>query len=256
MKRIDIPTCLGNIAVFQKVGATDKTPLLLLHGVYFDHHLWDFQIGEINERTVLAVDMPLHGESRCIASGGWTMNDCAIMLIEILDHLHINQVIAVGHSWGSMTILRAAHRNPERFASIGLCNMPLHAAKPVQKILFALQHLMLPFRSFYRKKAAEALFGKKSLEKNPGLYGELERSMRLLSNKEIKHIDKVVITDAIDGTVFLKKINRKTMSLKGVEDYVPNPPGIDVVLVEGGHISPLESPEEVSRFIKRIIDYF
>jgi 3-oxoadipate enol-lactonase len=56
--------------------------------------------------------MPLHGHSRENIRPNWTLNDCADMLIEILDSLHIPRVIAIGHSWGSMTILRAAHKHP------------------------------------------------------------------------------------------------------------------------------------------------
>ena len=249
-----IQTNVGKIAIQVKKTNADKTPLILLHGVYFDHHLWDYQSNKINDRTVIAIDMPYHGKSREITKANWTLNDCADMLIEILDSLEIRKAVAVGHSWGSMTILRAAHRHPQRFESIGLCNMPLHAATKKQKAVKWFQHLMLPFRKFYMKKAAEALFGKKSLAEDPSLFDQLSRPMSILTDKEVKEIDKKVILDAEDTTSLILQMQVKAKALKGKEDYVPAPRGIETVLVEGGHISPLEEPQKVLEFIRSLTD--
>ena len=128
-----IPTKLGKIAVYQQIADSDKTPIILLHGVYFDHHLWDAVIESLNDRTIITLDMPMHGMSKQLSKNDWTLADCADMLIEILHDLKLPKVIAIGHSWGSMTILRAAHKNPELFSAIGLCNMPYMAASKTKK---------------------------------------------------------------------------------------------------------------------------
>jgi pimeloyl-ACP methyl ester carboxylesterase len=184
-----INTNLGKIAVYPKLVDSDKTPIIFLHGVYFDHHLWDEVIDSIQDRTTYSVDMPFHGLSKEITKNDWSLNDCAEMLLEILDSLKITKVIAVGHSWGSMTILRAASKQPERFESVLLCNMPFFAATKKQKLTFGLQHSMLIFRNFYTKQAVKALFGKTSLKENPSLIDQLKRPMNLLSNAQIKHTD-------------------------------------------------------------------
>jgi pimeloyl-ACP methyl ester carboxylesterase len=140
-----IQTNIGKIAIHKTELTSDKLPVILLHGVYFDHHLWDEQVKHIDDRTVVTIDMPFHGESREITKLDWSLNDCADMLLEILDNLQIPRVIAIGHSWGSMTILRAAYKHPERFEGIGLCNMPFEAASPKQIRMFKLQHTLLFF---------------------------------------------------------------------------------------------------------------
>lgn len=137
--------------------------------------------------------MPLHGESKEIAKSNLFLTDCSDMLIEILDSLKIPKVFVIGHSWGSMTILRAASKHPESFEGIGLCNMPFLAASKKQKASFGLQHSMLIFRNFYIKQAAKALYGKTSLAENPSLLNLLSRPMNALTNKDIKQIDKKVI---------------------------------------------------------------
>ena len=249
-----IKTNIGKIAVYSNQRETEKTPIIFLHGVYFDHQLWDNQISKIIDRTVITLDMPLHGESREITNPNWTLNDCADMLIEILDSLHINKVIAIGHSWGSMTILRAANKNPQRFESIGLCNMPFHTASKKQKAIFGLQHSILLFRKFYTKQAAKSLFGKTSLAKNPSLVNLLSRPMNTLKNEEIRQIDKKVILEAEDTTTLIQNLQVKAIALKGKEDYVPTPPKIETIIVDGGHISPLEEPLKVIDLIKKLID--
>jgi pimeloyl-ACP methyl ester carboxylesterase len=224
----------------------------LLHGVYFDHHLWDYQISKIKDRTVVTIDMPLHGESREIIKPDWTLSDCADMLIEILDKLNYEKVIAAGHSWGSMTILRAASKHPERFEAIGLCNMPFKAATSRQRRLFRLQHAMLTFRKFYTKQAAKSLFGDTSLSGNPDLLKQLERPMNRLSGRQVREIDKKVIVDAEDATPLILDLKMRAMALKGAEDYVPTPSGIQTVVIEGGHVSPLEQPDSVLEFLKSL----
>lgn len=247
-----VKTNIGNIAVFQQIADSDKTPIILLHGVYFDHHLWDAVIESIKARTIITLDMPMHGMSKELKDD-WSLADCADMLIEILHVLQLPRVIAIGHSWGSMTILRAAHKNPELFSSIGLCNMPFMAASKGKKLTQRMQHAMLPFRNFYTQQAAKALFGKSSLNANPSLTGELNRTMDLLTIPQIKHTDRAVIANAEDTILLMKTLKVKAMALKGEEDYVPAPPYLETIIVKGGHVSPIENPDGVIEFVKRVL---
>lgn len=245
-----IHTNIGKIAIYQKEVDSSKIPIIFLHGVYFDHHLWDDVINSINDRTTYSVDMPFHGFSKEITKNDWSLNDCSDMLLDILNSLQITKLIAVGHSWGSMTILRAASKQPDRFERMLLCNMPFLAATKKQKLTFHLQHSMLLFRNFYTKQAAKALFGKTSLKENPSLVDQLKRPMDLLSNAQIKQTDKAVITDAEDASELIRNLKVKTIAVKGEEDYVPKPQFIDAIIVKGGHISPLEKPEEILSLVQ------
>lgn len=249
-----IPVKLGKIAVYIKPATSDKTPLILLHGVYFDHYLWDQVIDSIEDRTVITLDMPWHGLSRQITKDDWTLDDCAAMLLELLDHLKINKIIAVGHSWGSMTILRAAIKQPKQFASIGLCNMPFQAASATKKFAMRLQHTLLVFRDFYTRQAAKALFGPSSRKQNPDFFNQLKRPMDILTNKQVRHTDKAVIMNAEDASAFIKNLKVPAVALKGEEDYVPAPPGIETILVKGGHVSPLENSHTIIKFCTKLIN--
>ena len=229
-------------------------PVLFLHGVYFDHHLWDWHTERITDHTTIAIDMPLHGKSGGQAKNGWTLADCSKMVIEILDALNIREVIAIGHSWGSMSILRAAHDNPDRFTAVGLCNMPFKAASIRTRILFKMQHLLLGFRTFYTKQVAKALFGRDTFQADPGLLALLESSMSRLSGTEIRETDTAVIIHAENTEPLIRSLEVPALALRGKEDYVPESAYIRTTTVLGGHVSPAEAPEDVFSFIRAVIE--
>jgi 3-oxoadipate enol-lactonase len=124
-------------------------------------------MNNITDRTVIAIDMPLHGESKTNIKKNWTLDDCANMLLEILDSLQVEKVIAIGHTWGSMTILRAANKNHNRFESLGLCNMPFKETPKSEKRKFKLLHTFLPFRKLYMTQAGKSLMASESSENQP-----------------------------------------------------------------------------------------
>jgi hypothetical protein len=127
------------------------------------------------------------------------------------------------------------------------------AASKAKKLTIRMQHAMLPFRNFYTHQAAKALFGKSSLNANPSLTGELKRTMDLLTIPQIKHTDRAVIANAEDTILLMKTLKVKVMALKGEEDYVPAPPYLETIIVKGGHVSPIENPDGVIEFVKRVL---
>lgn len=253
MERKIINTAIGQIAVFEKESEAMKTPVIFLHGVYLDHNLWQNQIDAISDRRVIAVDMPLHGQSKGGIKDDWSLDDCAAMLIEILDSLNIEKVIAIGHSWGSMTIVRAADKYPNRFKSLGLCNMPFQKTSKKEKRSIKMQHMALVFRTFYIKQAGKALIGKESLSEKPDLIQKVIAPMSKLTNKEIKYTDRAVRINAEDVTDLVSRLTMPILALVGEEDYVGTPPIQNTKTVNGGHVSPLEVPGDVNNMVSELI---
>ena len=144
-------------------GNDSLAPIVFLHRLYFDQHLWHEQVAAIDDRTVILLDMPHHGASTSINKPCWTLADCATMLLDILAELNIHSVIAVGHSWGGRTIAQATLMKPEVFAAIGLCNIPFQKSPRSLKVLTTIQHTLLSFRSFYITQTGKSLYGKNSL---------------------------------------------------------------------------------------------
>ncbi len=132
--------------------------------------------------------------------------------------------------------------------------MSFLAATKKQKATIGFQHSMLLLRNFYTKQSVKSLFGKTSLKENPSLINQLQRPMNILSDKQIKQVDKAVMMNAEDTTQLIKTLKVKAIALKGEEDFVPTPPNIETVLVKGGHVSPLEKPWEVSGLVSRLVE--
>ena len=250
MKKQVLKTSMGNIAIYCRE-VKDTVPIILLHGVYFDHHLLSYQASRINNRTIITIDMPLHGGSINNVPDNWNLADCGEMLLEIINELHFQKVIAIGHSWGSMAILRAAYKYPERFQSVGFCNMPFEKTTGKMKWVFHIMHLLLPFRTFYTKQMAKAFYGKQTLKEKPELFEYFDLSMAKLSNLTVRKIDSNVIISADDATDKIASLQIPALALKGKEDYVPVP-RLPTKIVDGGHFSPLEVPEEVFEFIIKV----
>lgn len=252
METTFINTSIGNIAVHAKV-VEGTTPIIFLHGVYYDYRLWEYQTSRITDRTVIAIDMPFHGESVDNIKANWSLEDGAMMLIEILDAMEIESVYAIGHSWGSMTVLRAASKYPQRFKAVGFCNLPFKVSSDKQKRQLKLAHRFLFLRNIYTKQAAKSIIGKSSLKANNQALNYLKSSMGKLSKSDIKMTDYAVIIHATDATDLVDNLTVKALCLKGKEDYVNVPGNIPMTIVNGGHSSPMEASEAVLEFIKKVI---
>lgn len=57
---VRVPTLLGNIAVETET-REGSLPIIFLHGVYLDRHLWDAQASAIRQLDIAVVIMPDHG---------------------------------------------------------------------------------------------------------------------------------------------------------------------------------------------------
>lgn len=245
-----IKTNIGKIACY--LDEVENTlPILFLHGVYYDHNLWNYQTTRIKDRTVITVDMPLHGKSKGLNKNNWTIVDCSKMLIEIIDALGYKKIYAIGHSWGSMTILRAASQYPEKFVAVGFCNMPLDSGSNGKHLKFSFQHALLSFREFYTNQVAKAMFSKENRKNDPEIVDYLKSTMGKLTNEEIRYLDKTVISEVQDGTPYIENLKVKALALRKNKDYVGKPANMELTEVKGAHTSPLEQPEAVLEFIRK-----
>jgi pimeloyl-ACP methyl ester carboxylesterase len=78
--------------------------------------------------------------------------------------------------------------------------------------------------------------------------------MAKLKNREIKHADRTVRLQSRDASEDLKRLEVPVIAIAGEEDYVGVPPIANIRIVEGGHISPLEAPEQVNNMILKLME--
>lgn len=98
---------------------TDKTPLLLLHGLASAARIWDLVAPTLaRDRRVVALDQRGHGQSEK-PDHGYDFATMSADDIAAVDALGLGERFAVaGHSWGANVALELAAAHPDRVAAL------------------------------------------------------------------------------------------------------------------------------------------
>src|SRR5437870_2642402 len=100
-------------------------PLVLVHGSWGDHHVWDDVVARLAPSfRVLAYDRRGHSASERPAGQGSVFED-ADDLAGLIDELGLAPAHVVGNSFGAAVALRAATRRPEVFRTLIVHEPPL-----------------------------------------------------------------------------------------------------------------------------------
>ena len=108
------------------------TPLVLLHGYPLDRHLWDDIVPLLEDRFDLIMpDLRGFGGSSTVDSF-YAMEDYALDIAGLMDHLGIQKAAIAGHSMGGYVALAFARLFPERVRGLGLISSQV-AADPEER---------------------------------------------------------------------------------------------------------------------------
>jgi pimeloyl-ACP methyl ester carboxylesterase len=101
-------------------------PFLLIHGVTETTLVWHYQLQDLVDAgyRVVALDVRGHGRSRA-GSDGHTLEAMARDVFDVIEALHLQETVAVGHSMGAMILFQLLADHPElvsdgAVSSIGL----------------------------------------------------------------------------------------------------------------------------------------
>lgn len=252
MKKQLIQTLLGQISVAIEERGTEH-PIVFMHGVFLDKTLWKDFDSNLTGRTHIYIDMPAHGVSSNVGHD-WSIDDCVAMLTRVLDELNVRRCSVIGHSWGSMTALRAATSFPSRFASLGLFNMPFKRTTGIRRLGFKLQKTMVAFPRFYARQAAKSLYTESILRTRPDLSEMMQERLSVRPPKELSRVIDAVILNPADTEHLLNDLRVPALAVVGESDYVGIPSKTKTVTVQGGHFSPHEAPSESRQAIKRVVE--
>jgi sigma-B regulation protein RsbQ len=100
-----------------------NTELVLIHGFQNDCATWDRFVAQIDLDRFQITRFDLVGCGGSSAAKTWsrcTIDEYALDLLALCDELQLAAPIAIGHSLGGGTVLRAALRAPDRFAALVL----------------------------------------------------------------------------------------------------------------------------------------
>ncbi len=131
-------------------------PLLLIHGTGASTHSWAGLAPLLaGQFTVVAVDLPGHGFSRCDSKQPLSLPAMAEDVAELVDHLGLKPEVLVGHSAGAAILIRCCLDGtlaPQRLVSLNGALLPFkgpagYLFPPLAKLLF---HNSLAARLFAR----------------------------------------------------------------------------------------------------------
>lgn len=255
MKTQRIQTNLGEIAISQALSAhpqTEGPPLVFLHGIFLDQTLWLGCSQGLTQHRRIYFDMPGHGQSSDVGRT-WHLAECVDLLFQVLDALNIESCIAIGHSWGGMTVLRAATQQPERFQAIGLFNMPLQPPTGMNRLGFQLQKILTRFPRFYGQQAAKSMYSAAYLQSQPDRSTQMQARLATRSSQEIAQVIEAVILAPENSSPLFLALGIPVLCVVGETDFVGRPSGLKTLTVPGCHISPHEAPSETEAAIRQLI---
>lgn len=225
-------------------------PLLFLHGVSGNHRLWPVLFEHLPRHAKLAPSLP----GRC-GSEGAVLPDAsaaARWVARYLDHLGVDSVIPVGHSFGGAVALELALHAPSRVRGMVLVSsgarLRVHPAiLEVVRESVALGRRLLPGRAAWTGGCSDAL---RDRVENARLETPLETEL-----------DDWLACDRFDRMDALGRIGCSVRILVGDRDATTPPkyaeylakhlPNASLRVVEGvGHMLPFEKAETVAAEIE------
>lgn len=252
----------GSSPLAAEVRSGAMPAVVMLHGVFMDRSLWGEVAGRLSSRMQLLVDGPGHGRSGKTGAGT-TLHDHVRQVEETMLGHGITGAVIAGHSWGGMIALRLARRRPDLVAGLVLTNTPMVRTSGARRLGFLAQVALLrggiPL-SIYAAAAVGSLYGGEHRAAHRQLAAEMTERMRRMGRGELARTIHSVILDPPDGVDLALGLDVPLRVLAGEEDYVLGEGVrerlaagcVDVRVIPGGHMSPVEAPGQVAEAIEAI----
>lgn len=239
---------------------TGQTTLLFIHGAFINKEYWTNQVSHFSKKfRVLAIDLAGHGDSSHNRSD-WTGSSFGKDISEFMEKLSLENVILIGHSFGSDVMLETEAINSSRIK--GLVEVDhmknVGVALPQEAIDQLVVGLEANFEATCEQFAKQALISEetdaKLVEKLLADYRNMnpEVGIPLLKNG-FNHTDREV--------ALLKGLDRKLYQIH--VDYVPTDEeklkkylgdNYELHIMEGTcHYPMLENPKKFNALLENIL---
>jgi 3-oxoadipate enol-lactonase len=261
----EVPTPLGrwSYAVHGERRRPADPDILMLHGLFVDSALWRAQIEPLAALgRVVALDLPGHGRSE--VPPPFDLRAHADALAAALPTMDVRRAVCVGWSWGGSLALHLALRHPASVAGLALLDSSAEAQTKYRKVKYRL--LVGIVRRFglspwlARGQIAPLMFAARTRRERPELVEEFVRGATAIPREALVRAALAVAIEQPGILDRLGAVTVPTLVLCGREDRgYPSAlsehmaraiPGARLEWIEeAGHLSALERPEEVNRFL-------
>ncbi len=250
------------------------SPILMIHGLA--GQLRNFNYGVADElagtNRVIVVDRPGAGYSPALTARWAGIAAQAKLIAALIEALHLDRPLLVGHSLGGAVSLAVASARPDLVGGLALIAPLSQVPSGVPRILAALSRLPYPARLALAHTVGTPLgqlLRKRSLGRafapEPVAPDFATRGGEALSRRAVTLAAAIGDLNGIEGEMHslaacYPRLRLPTALLFGRDDQVLDPavhgirtagqiPDARIELVEGGHMLPVTRPDLVARFI-------
>ena len=264
-QRLDVSTVLGRLRL-RTIGTGPA--IVFWSSLMMNGRMWAAQAEHFSKNyRVILVDPPGHGDSEPLTRG-FTFDECARCVVEILDALKIDKTHFVGNSWGGMIGGTFAATYPERVSKAVLMNCTASACSLKQKIEYGILSRVLRAVGGVRGPlvvpVVRAFAGPTTLRERPHVVAEIRNTAKSVNASSVYWAIQSVVPKRPDQHALMAKIRTPVLVIAGEEDQTfpvaetkamaDSIPGAQfVVLKRTAHLAGLENPVEVNTAIEEFV---
>lgn len=257
---------VNGISVFYvDEGKHDALPIVFLHGMAFDHQMWQPQIQAFrDEFRVVTYDLRGHGRSGD-GDGQFTYRHLADDLAALLDHLRIEKAVLCGLSMGGAIAFRAHELHPDRVRALVLCDTSCFADTNESRqrreltILSIKKHGLRPFTDIF----VPSIFAPSTFQRSPDVIASIRET--ILSSSPLGICGALLAQmGRTDTCATLEEIDVPTLFMVGSEDALTPPPVMEElhkqvsgsvfrIIPDAAHIPNLENPRAFNRELRAFL---
>ncbi len=239
-------------------------PLVLLHGFCGSSAYWERIVPELeNQYRIITPDLRGHGQSS-IPDEMYSMDLIAGDIIGLMDVLKLPKVSLFGHSLGGYVALAIAEKYPDRLTRLSLIHSTgfPDTEEAMATRLRAIADINREGIGAYIQGLIPKLFAPKHLITMPEQVEAAKQIGGIMTAKGAIHTlqgmrcrpDRREVLSTI-GVPVLLAAGSEDQVIPAEKTFTADGPGIFQVKLEGaGHMSMMESPEELTRAIKTFLE--
>lgn len=253
-----------NGIVVQSYGDVKNPAIVFVHAFPFNSRMWEPQVHFFKDRfRVITYDVRSAGKS-VVDDYQFTMETLADDFNEIVTHLGLTDINAVGLSMGGYILLRSYQKNPSIFRTLTLADT--RAENDDNAALLQRSLNIRKIKDGKRKEFESSFISNLLSQKNLGSASITDYLRRIISEQNDASIVALLIAIAtrINSLSELSNINVPTLLIFGEEDKLTPiqcgetlNKGIRnselIIIPEAGHLSNIENQKDFNEALNRFL---
>lgn len=255
--------------VYDDLGAGDGPgagdTILLIHGQPFNRSMWDYQKDIlVKDHRLIIPDLRGYGESG-VTTGRVLLDELALDLIHLLEHLAIKKAIVAGLSMGGQIALEMYRWQPSLFRAIVLADTDARAEdeRGYQNRLMLSEVILRDGMEKFAHERINLFMCADTFKNRPELVRHVENMMKT-TNPAGSAAAQRGRAERLDYTPLLEKIDFPALIVVGDQDvFTPLESAMYMhsrikkstlaVIKNSGHIANMEQPDLFNEALKKFI---